>query len=336
MVFTPTRRVPRRALLAAACALVLARRPAAAQEIARIRLASTHVLTYAPLLLAKELGYYAAEGLDVDLLETQSSTATASALLGGSVVAGGSGFNQPLLLAEQGKRVKTLVGLEMSSIYVFVVGPAISVAADDPAALAAALKGRRIGVAGLGSPGHLIAEGVLAAQGVAGGQAAYVAIGTGATALAAFRAGAVDAMITYEPDLSQVLETGAGRIALDLRRTRSETTFSRLPTSSLQATAEWVDANPDVAARLVRAVARANRTLRDDPATSVAALAKLYPAIAARALQSMYEASREHFQSAVTVEQYEQALATYLKTRLVTKPVPYESAVAAQFAPLWR
>jgi NitT/TauT family transport system substrate-binding protein len=328
----PLRRLVGQAALALV-ALALVPLPAPAQT--KVRLASTHVFTYAPLLLARDLGYFQAEGLDVDILETQSGTATASALLGGSVAAAGSGYSQPMLLAEQGKSVKTLVGLEMASIYVFVASSRLQIPPDQPAAMATALKGRRIGVASLGSAGHLNAEGVLGDHGVASGDVTFVAIGTGATALAAFKAGAVDALVTYEPDLSQILDSGLGQVVLDLRRTRKESTFSRLPTSSLQATSEWIEKNPETAAKLVRAVARANRTLREDPPASLAALTKLYPTIVPANLKAMYEASRPNFESQVPVEQYNLALGVYLKNKQVKKPVPYENTVATQFKSLW-
>lgn len=310
--------------------------PTFAQPLTKVRLASTHVFTYVPLLMAKELGYFRAEGLDVEILETQNGTATAAALLGGNVVAIGSSFAQPLLLAEQGKSVKSLVGMEMSSIYVAVVGSKITVAEDDPPALAAALKGKRIGVAALGSPGHLIIEGLLSEHGVSSNEVTYVAIGTGASAHAAFKVGAVEAMITYEPDLSQVMAAGGARIALDLRTTTREKTFSKLPTSSLQATSEWIEKNPDTAAKLVRAIVRANKTLKNDPATSLATFSKLYPSLQPSSLKLMYEASRPNFESTISTEQYGQATATYLKTKQIKKTVPYESAVAAQFVQFWK
>jgi NitT/TauT family transport system substrate-binding protein len=324
-----------RRLVACLALLAAVPLPLPAQGLQKVRLAATHVFTYAPLLIARELGYYRAEGLDVDILETQSGTATASALLGGSVAAGGSGYGQPLLLSEQGKSVKSLVGLEMASIYVFVVANRLDVPLDQPAALAAALRGKRVGVASLGSAGHLNAEGVLAEHGVPAKEVTFVAIGTGATALAAFKAGAVDALITYEPDLSQVLESGAGKAVLDLRSTRKENTYSHLPTSSLQATSEWIERNPELAAKLVRAVDRANRTLRNDPATSLAALAKVYPAIPPANLKAMYEGSRRQFDSQLTQEQFNLAVGIYLRTRQIKSPVAYERAVATQFRPYW-
>lgn len=301
----------------------------------KLRVAAINLFTFSPVFVAKELGYYEAEGLDVDILETTSGNTTTSALLGGSVAAATTGFSQPLLLADQGKVVKTLVGMDMSSIYVFVGSPSLSVPSDNPAALAAALKGKRFGVASLGSTGHVIAEGVLGEYGTTNKDVTYVAIGTGATALAAFKAGAVDAIVSYEPDLTQILDAGAGKVVLDLRSTTNEKIYSKLPTSTLQATGEWIDKNPDAAAKLVRAIARANKTLREDPARSLEVLGKLYPTMSKPSLKAMYEASRANFQAPVTEQQFEHARAVYMKAGQIKKAAPYDAVVATQFKGLW-
>jgi NitT/TauT family transport system substrate-binding protein len=310
---------------------------AIAQQAAqpKLRIAAINLLTFSPVFVAKELGYYKDEGLDVEVLETASGNTTMSALLGGSVVAASTGFSSPLLLADQGKVVKTLVGMDMGSIYVFVASPKLSVPYDNPQAFATAMKGKRLGVASLGSTGHIIAEGVLGEYGVSNKEVTFVAVGTGATALAAFKAGAVDAVITYEPDLTQVLESGAGKVVLDLRSTKTEKTFSRLPTSTLQATGEWIDKNPEIAAKLARAVARADKTLREDEGKSLEVLGKLYPTVSKTALKAMYLASRANFQSIVSEEQYNHALGVYIKANQVKKPIPFDSVVATQFKGLW-
>lgn len=307
----------------------------AQQEMPHLKIAAINIFVFSPVFVAKELGYYKAEGLDVDILETNSGNSSTSALLGGSVAAATTGFSEPLLLADQGKVVKHLVGMDMSSIYVFVAGPTISVANDNPAALAAALKSKRIGVASLGSTGNVIAEGVLSQYGLTNKDVIYVAVGTGATALAAFKAGAVDAIITYEPDLTKIIESGAGKVVLDLRSTKNEKNYSQLPTSTLQATGDWLDKNPELAAKLARAISRADKTLREDPVTSLAVLGKLYPTMSKASLKAMYEASHLDFRPKIPEEQYKRALGLYLAAHLVKSPVPFENVVATQYQKYW-
>lgn len=322
------------AAVVAGCALISA--PAIAQSKKKVRMASINILSFSPMFIAKELGYFDAEGIDADILETKGGNATTAAMLGGSAEVIATNFVSPLTLHNQGKNVKSLAGIEMTSVYAFVVKPDLDVPPDNVEALVAALKGKRLGVASLGSGADTVATGVLAEHGVGAGEVIKVAIGTGGTALAAMKAGGVDAMITYEPDITQIVKAGIGKIALDLRSTKSDTAYSRVPATTVQATDEWIQKNPDLAASVVKAIVRANKTLENDPETSVKVLSKLYGNIAPDDVKSMYEGERTSFKSEIPKDQFEAAQNIYLKQNVIKTLVPYDDVVATQFAPLWK
>lgn len=307
----------------------------AAQSGKRVRLAGTNLLSSASIYVAKQLGYFADEGLDADILESSSGNASVSSMIAGSVDAAVTGHVIPWQLAEKGLRVKSLVGIMMKSNYVFVLRSDIPVQTDDPAALVSALKGRRFGVSNLGSVGDTIASGVLSDFGAQPSDFVKVAVGVGATALAALKSGGIHGLVTYEPDLTQILKTGIGRIALDLRSTRKVTSFTRLPTTTLQATSPWIQRNPDVAARMVRAVARANRTLQNDPRTSIAALSVIYKGVDPAEVQSMYDGERSGFRSTLPLEEFEFAQDLFLRVKAISKSFRYEELTAVEFAALW-
>jgi NitT/TauT family transport system substrate-binding protein len=258
-----------------------------------------------------------------------------SALLGGSVDAAVIGTVNNWLLAEQGMKAKSIVGIAMRSTNVLVVRSDLDVQADDPASLVKALKGKRFGVASLGSGGDMVASGVLEEFGSKSGDFVKVAVGVGGTALAALKSGAVDGLVTYEPDLTQIVRSGAGKIALDLRSTQAERLFSRLPTTTLMARSEWIDKNQDVAQKLIKAVVRANTTLRDDPDTSVKVLGKLYPSIQLGDIKAIYNGERGGFRSTLEKEEFELAQNTYLKAKAISKSYPFEELNDVRFAPLW-
>lgn len=306
------------------------------QERKKIRIAATNLISSAPVFIAKLLGYFADEGIQVELVESASGNASVSSLIGGSVDVASTGYIIPFQLAEKGLKVKTLVGLEMKNFYVFVVRSDLDVRPDDPRALVTALKGKRFGVSNIGSAGDSIASGVLSEYGGKPGDFVKVAVGVGGTALAALKSGAVDGLITYEPDLTQIIKSGVGKIALDLRSTQVEGTFSRLPSMAIQATSAWIDANPEIAASVVKAIVRANNTLRDDPETSLKALAKLYPNMEAADLRAMYDGERGGFRSDVTKDDFEFAQAMYLKLKSISRTFSYEDMTATRFASLWK
>jgi NitT/TauT family transport system substrate-binding protein len=318
-------------------ATTLASRAGAAEKppLEKVRIGAINLMVFSPVFLARELGYFRDEGLDVEIVETKSGHATMAALLKGEVAAAATGFTQPFTLAEQGQSVQSLVGMEMASIYVFVASPKLAITLDNPAELGSALKGRKLGVADIGSSGHVVAEGVLRESGFDPKDRSVIAVGTGASAIKALNNGAADVLITYEPDLSAILAAGVGKIVLDLRNTRTEKIFSHLPTSTVQATSAWIESHPEEAAKLVRAIVRANKTIRDEPQKALPVLAKLYPTIKAEHLRAIYEAERFNFRSRIPDEQCEFAQWVYMRTGQIKRSVPCQQVVAKQFTQLW-
>jgi NitT/TauT family transport system substrate-binding protein len=331
------------ALLAALVPLVLllnacAGKPGSSPDgSTSIKIAGVNLMTFSPAFLAKSLGYYEDEGLDVTIVPTDSGDASVSAMLGGSVVAVTTGFDTPIELATKGQAIQSLAGLEMATIYAFVGGNAFpAVPPDDPQAFVNAMRGKKFGVAAAGSTGDTIARGLFGEYGLKPDvDVTIIAVGTGAEASAALRAGAVDALVTYEPDLTQITQAGVGRVVFDLRNTTKEHTYSKLPTSTLQATKEWIDANPEVAEKLVRAVTRANNTLREDPKTALPALQKMFTELDPELVADIYQASQQHFNSEISPATYAAAMDIYHKTGLIKENVPYEDVVATQFANIW-
>jgi len=302
-----------------------------------IKIAGINLLTFSPVFVADKLGYFRDEGLDVTIVPTTSGDASVQAMLGGSVQAITTGFDTPVELTAKGQDTQHLAGLEMATIYAFVGGNAFpQVPADDPRAFVGAVKGKKFGVASNGSTGDLIAKGLFSEYGLDPEKdVSIIAVGTGAAATAALQTGSVDALITYEPDLTKMVAAGAGRIVFDLRTTKTETTYSQLPTSTLTATTAWIEGNPAAAKALVRAVTRADRVLREDPATALPVLTQLYPDLPAAAVKEIYTASQAHFRPEISPETFAAAMKIYKDAGVVAEDVPYDKVVATQFAGEW-
>jgi len=162
-----------------------------------------------------------------------------------------------------------------------------------------------------------------------------IAVGTGAAATAALQSGAVDALITYEPDVTKMTTAGVGRVVFDLRTTTTEKTYSQLPTSTLQATSAWITANPDTARALVRAVTKADNVLREDPTTALPVLKALYPDLPPASVESIYKVSQAHFKPAISQQTFNEAMNIYKGAGLIKDDIAYDKVVATQFAGDW-
>lgn len=310
---------------------------AAAGGARDVKIAGINLLTFSPVFVADRLGYFKDEGLNVTIVPTNSGDASVQAMLGGSVQAVTTGFDTALELTAKGQATQHLAGMEMATIYAFVGGNSFpQIPADDPQAFVNAVRGKKFGVASSGSTGDTIARGLFREYGLnPEADVSIIAVGTGAAATAALQTGAVDALITYEPDLTKMVDAGIGRVVFDLRTTTKEKTYSQLPTSTLQATSGWIEDNPDTARALVRAVAKANRVLREDPQTALPVLTQLYPDLSPASVEGIYTASQSHFRAEISEEAYEAALAIYRDAGVVADDVAYEQVVATQFADEW-
>ncbi len=203
------------AAMAAAVAAVPARAAESRLEMTRVTIAvgGKAALYYLPLTVADQLGYFAAEGLEVQISDhADSAQALQSVARGAADVVSGAyehtiklqarGLNfQAFVL--QGRAPQITLGVSTRSL------PQFRSLAD--------LKGRRIGITGPGSSTSLMTRLVLSRVGLQAGDVSLVGVGTSAGALAAWRSGQVDAICNVDPVMTMLEHKGDVRIVVDTR-----------------------------------------------------------------------------------------------------------------------
>ena len=207
-----------------------------------------------PITLAHSLGYYKEEGLDVSLENLASGAKSMQALVGGSVDVGGFLYERNLEIAAEGQHVRSFFIMTRRDGRVLIVAPK----ANERVRRAEDLKGGLIGVSTFGAGNHQLTNYYLAAHGVRPSEISAVAIGLGASALAAIEAGRVDAAMLSGGDHFHLLRRHPGlRILVDtstldgMRETYGNGAYAG---GALSAKQEWLDRNPDTARRLARAL----------------------------------------------------------------------------------
>ena len=125
------------------------------------------------------------------------------------------------------------------------------------------LKGRRIGVTAPGSSSHVIANYVLKRAGIASNEVAVIGIGSGAGAIAAVRAGQVDAFVGLDPVITQLMQDDAIQIVTDTRNVaESDALFGGpMVAGCLYAPTSFIEKNPETVQRLTNAIVRADKWL---------------------------------------------------------------------------
>jgi NitT/TauT family transport system substrate-binding protein len=226
-------------------------------------------LIYLPVFLTEQLGYFKAEGLDVELLSQTAGVDAENELLAGAVQGVVGFYDHTIVLQSKGKEVKSIVVLGQVPGEVEMV----SARAADSIKSMADVRGKTLGVTGLGSSTNFLTQYLARLEGVPNSQYTLLPVGADRSFIAAIRQGRIDAGMTTEPTVSQLLKSGDARILVDMRNV--EGTRAALggtyPASSLYVQSAWLDTHPREAAKLARAFVRTLQYLHTHSAEEIAA-----------------------------------------------------------------
>jgi NitT/TauT family transport system substrate-binding protein len=134
-------------------------------------------------------------------------------------------------------------------------------------------KGRTLGVTGLGSSTNFLTQYMATAAGLKPGDISVLAVGAGNTFIAAIQQGKIDAGMTTEPTISQLLKTGDAKVLVDLRTPASTAAAlgGPYPAASLYMEKAWVDAHHDEVQKLANAFVKTLKFMASHSAAEIAA-----------------------------------------------------------------
>jgi NitT/TauT family transport system substrate-binding protein len=162
---------------------------------------------FGPGFVAKERGYFGA--LPVDFSRMDDFTVRQNAFTSGKTHATISTLDSYAFESGQGVKGKVILVLDESSgVDGIVVSPAIKSAQD--------LKGKKIAYT-RGSPSHFLLVQYLRMNGLSMKDIARVEVDDPTRAGEAFLSGSVDAAVTWEPNITQIVNSGKGRVLVDTK-----------------------------------------------------------------------------------------------------------------------
>lgn len=205
------------ALILSACGTTSSSGTSGAKVHLNIMVGGLSKQIYLPNMLAKQLGYFDAQGLDVTLIDEASGQSSEDQVLAGQVDAGSGSYNHTIELQAAGKNMECVVQLDIAPGEAEVVSTKEAVSITTPADLA----GKNLGVTELGSGTQTLTQAILKKSGVDPKNAHYVPVGAGDTFIAAMQQGRIDAGMTTEPTISRLVSTGVGKVLVDLRTPQS-------------------------------------------------------------------------------------------------------------------
>lgn len=226
-------------------------------------------MVYLPARLTQQLGYFKAEGLDVELLSQPAGVDAENELLAGAVQAVVGFYDHAIDLQAKGKEIKAIV------IFGGVPGEVEMVASKqaDTIKSMADVKGKTLGVTGLGSSTNFLTQYLTSRKGVPSSAYSVLPVGADNSFIAAIKQGRIDAGMTTEPTVSQLLKTGDAKVLLDMRTVEGtrEALGGTYPASSLYVQSAWLETHKDEAARLARAFVHTLQYLHTHSAEEIAA-----------------------------------------------------------------
>ena len=177
-----------------------------------------------------------------------------SAMLSGSVAFSTTSPDRPMLLKEKGQNTLNLIAMTVRSPLSIVTSSSSTLPYGD----VAALKGKRIGITALGSATDVGIRAILRPSGLDPDKdVTLLPLGTAENGVAALAAGHIDALVVTEPSTSVAIDKKIGRMFLDLRKGEGPPAAIRATFFTLQATADFVKANPETTRKAIRAMCKA-------------------------------------------------------------------------------
>jgi NitT/TauT family transport system substrate-binding protein len=238
-------------------------------EHVKIMVGGLDKVIYLPAMLTQRLGYFTAEGLNVELLSEPAGVQAETALVSGQVQGAVGFYDHTLDLQVKGKKVESVVQFSHAPGEVEVVSNKAAGTITSPKDF----KGKKLGVTGLGSSTDFLTKYLAVKNGVNVSEFTPVAVGAGPTFISALQKGSIDAGMTTDPTVATLLDKKAGKILLDMRTPEGSQAAlgGPYPSSSLYMQTDWVNSHKATVQKLVNAFVKTLKWMSTHSASEIAA-----------------------------------------------------------------
>ena len=293
--------------------------------------------SYFPAVAAVELGFFEAQGLDVELEMVFPVGRAMEALRDGSVdfVAGPAHATLSAFPGWQG--AKLLAALSQHTFWVLVLRASLGVRPGD----VAALKGLRIGAA----PGPDAAlRRLLAEAGIDPAQDVVIApvpgsgepgVSFGVHVAQALEEGVIDGFWANAMGAEVAVRSGIGSVVLDPRQGLGPPTARDYTFAALVTTDRLIEESPATAEGAVRAVVAAQRALRADPSLAAEVGQRLFPPDEAALIEDLARRDAPYYSADISPDSVASLNEFCRNMGWLSGDVAYEQVVASGFAHLW-
>jgi len=219
-----------------------------------------NLLYYLPLTIAEQRGYFKAEGLEVTIVDFAGGARALQAVVGGSADVVSGAFEHTVNMQFKGQPMRAFVLQGRAPQIVLGVNPKtmpdFKTVAD--------LKGKKVGVTAPGSSTNVMLNFSLAKVGLKPSDVSVIGVGAGQGAVAAMRAGQIDAISNLDPVITLLQRSGDLKVVSDTRVVaEAERVFGGpMPAGCLYAPQAFIDKHPATVQALANAIVRADKWIQ--------------------------------------------------------------------------
>jgi len=236
------------------------------QDILYLLPAPASLPAFGPWMLAKQRGYFAAEGLNVTFQVARGGVDVAKQVGAGNAVIGGAIGDTPIIVRSNGVPVKAVAVLGGRSLMQLVINK------DKGINSIKDLKGKTITVMAYQDTTFFSLLGMLSTQGMTKNDVNAQAVGP-TNIWKLFAAGQSDAMAST-PDWNFAVAKEVPKMNMEI--IPSDTVFKSMA-QAIVASDETIQKNPELIRKIVRATLKGMKGIMDDPAAAAADYAKAVP-----------------------------------------------------------
>jgi NitT/TauT family transport system substrate-binding protein len=225
-----------------------------------IAVGGKNLLYYLPLTIAESLGYFKTEGLEVTIADFAGGSRALQAMIGGSADVVSGAFEHTINMQVKGQRLRAFALQGRAPQIVLGINPKTMPNFKS----VAELKGKKLGVTAPGSSTNVLANFVLAKAGVKPGEVAIIGVGAGSGAVAAMRAGQIDAISNLDPVITLLTRSGDLKIVSDTRNVaEADKVFGGpMPAACMYAPQAFIEKYPATVQAIANAIVRADKWIQ--------------------------------------------------------------------------
>jgi NitT/TauT family transport system substrate-binding protein len=230
-----------------------------AEEKVTVGVGGTALMVYLPTMLAKNKGFFAEEGLDVEILDIKGGgSQAASALIGGSVDFSANAIDHAIKAKVQKKDLLAV----HSHVRLPVMGLVVASKYKGEITSLADLKGRPVGVTSPGSQTHMVLGYLLSKAGVRADDVKIIGAG-GNTMPIALEKGSVHAGMMVDPFFTAFVKQGKGFALIDMFTSKGtlDAMGGEVQGTTLLTRPDVVARRPATVQKMVNALVKANKVI---------------------------------------------------------------------------